>query len=680
MPERKRSAATDRPRERDHSTEPASLVAAFRPNHLAPRSVRWRLVLYAAVAVAGTAMCFFLHYAGNQIPYDLAQQRFAEEFEESRVSRRYFGGEKPLFTYEFCQLSLAVMGGAYRYPGYRPLVDAVLPRSFGQESDRGYCAELQALSEGAESTLDWEKTRYWWGNKAVLAIGLRYLTVFDLHRLILIATYGAWLLLAAALALMGWRPLLVAAPAVVFGLAFSGIEYFSDVANGIPYLWSVLAAAMLAFLLRSPTVAQWAPLFCFITGMVSAYLWFFDGHTALAVALIGLVAWLGYERLEADGRTRRAAGCVALYVTGFVVCFGLGQVVKGIVKEWASIYSGWDVVVNLSTQMSYLLDRVQAETLVGTAEEGAELRACPGCGEPGWQKLPIVRDIRGFWLMTPLGMSADKVLSAFSALALAGAAVAAVRQVRQGRTKLAGGVLWLVALALLVSIHLFLPSDVPFRNPRLAFLLFATCWACLVLTMMQSSRKGSTILAGSLIGGLLVIVTSIHLAEAAEARRIEQAIANARPVVQSDFNVYLDGDNRLVYVKDECDDADVRQKFFLHLTPADHADLPEHRRQYTFDSLDFYFGNYGTLNGGRCIVRRPLPDYDIATVRTGQYVRGAGKIWEVRFPFKDYAARLKPHRPAYAAVVPGDFGGPAGSFRSSTLPRWKHADRPRGAV
>ena len=603
-------------------------------------------------------MCFFLHYAGNQIPYELAQQRFAEEFEESAVSHRYFGGERPLFTYEFCQLSLGVMGGAYRYPGYRPLVDAVLLRSFGQESNRDYCTELQALSEGVESPLGWEKTRYLWGNKAVLAIGLRYLTVFELHRLILIATYGAWLLLAAALALMGWRPLLVATPAVVFGLAFSGIEYFSDVANGIPYLWSVLAAAMLAFLLRSPAGAQWAPLFCFITGMVSAYLWFFDGHTALAIALIGVVAWLGYERLEADGGTRRAAGCVALYVTGFVVCFVLGQVGKGIVKEWASVYSGWDIAINLFTQTSYLLDRVQAETLVGMTGEGAELRACPGCGEPDWQKLPIVRDIRGLWLMTPIGMSADKVLSAFSALALAGAAAAAVRQVRRGRPQLAGGVSWLIALTLLVSIHLFLPSDVPFRNSRLAFLLLATCWACLVLTVMQSSRKGSTILAGCLMGGLLVIVISIHLAEAAEARRIEQATANARPVVQSDFNVYLDGGNRLVYVKDECDEADVRQKFFLHLVPADHADLPEHRRQSNFDSLDFYFGNYGTLNGGRCIARRPLPDYDVAIVRTGQYVPGGGKIWQVRFPFKDYAARLKPYRPAYA-------GSPA---RPETMP------------
>ena len=175
---------------------------------------------------------------------------------------------------------------------------------------------------------------------------------------------------------------------------------------------------------------------------------------------------------------------------------------------------------------------------------------------------------------------------------------------------------------------------------------------------MELKHESSCRLAGCLIGGLLVVIASVHLAEAGEARRIEQAPADAQLVVRSDFDVYLDDDNRLVYVKDECDEADVRQTFFLHLVPADHADLPDHRQQYNFDSLDFDFGDYGTLDDGRCIARRPLPGYDIAIVRTGQYVRGEGEIWQVRFLFKDYAARLKPYRSTYAAIAAGDFGEP----------------------
>ena len=176
---------------------------------------------------------------------------------------------------------------------------------------------------------------------------------------------------------------------------------------------------------------------------------------------------------------------------------------------------------------------------------------------------------------------------------------------------------------------------------------------------MELKRKSSHIPAGCLIGGLLFIIAAVHPAEADEARRIEPALADAQLVVRSEFDIYLDDDGRLVYVKDECDEADVKQMFYLHLVPADHADLPEHRRQYNFDSLDFHFGDYGTLDGGRCIARRPLPDYDIAIVRTGQYVHGEDQIWQARFLFKDYAARLKPYRSTYAAIAAGDFGEPA---------------------
>ena len=143
-----------------------------------------------------------------------------------------------------------------------------------------------------------EKYRYWWGSKAAMSILLRFLSIYDTHILILIATYTAWALLALSLLLMGWRTLLTAAPVLILGVLFSGVAYFADITNGLPYLWTLLATSALALLLLRPKTARWAPLFCFITGMVSAYLWFSDGHTALAMFLIGLIAWLGYARLK----------------------------------------------------------------------------------------------------------------------------------------------------------------------------------------------------------------------------------------------------------------------------------------------------------------------------------------------------------------------------------------------
>ena len=38
-----------------------------------------RLSIYTATMVAGIAFFFLLHHAGNQIPYDLAKQRFQAE-------------------------------------------------------------------------------------------------------------------------------------------------------------------------------------------------------------------------------------------------------------------------------------------------------------------------------------------------------------------------------------------------------------------------------------------------------------------------------------------------------------------------------------------------------------------------------------------------------------------------
>ena len=108
-----------------------------------------------------------------------------------------------------------------------------------------------------------------------------------------------------------------------------------------------------------------------------------------------------------------------------------------------------------------------------------------------------------------------------------------------------------------------------------------------------------------------------------------RAVAGSEPIARSAFNLHLLDDD-LVYVKDACEQADTEARFFLHLEPERVSDLPEGRREHGFDNLDFRFFLNGAWFDGRCAARVPLPDYPIASVRTGQF-GSDGEIWSAEF-------------------------------------------------
>ena len=113
-------------------------------------------------------------------------------------------------------------------------------------------------------------------------------------------------------------------------------------------------------------------------------------------------------------------------------------------------------------------------------------------------------------------------------------------------------------------------------------------------------------------------------------RRLAEALSglSGEPIARGAFDVHLTG-GALVYVKQPCEQADTEARFFLHIAPERVGDLPEERRGYGFDNLDFdFFPKPGALFEGKCAARVPLPDYPIAGVRTGQYASG-GDLWSV---------------------------------------------------
>ena len=113
-------------------------------------------------------------------------------------------------------------------------------------------------------------------------------------------------------------------------------------------------------------------------------------------------------------------------------------------------------------------------------------------------------------------------------------------------------------------------------------------------------------------------------------RAAYRAAAGSEPVARGAFDIHvLDGD--LVYVKEPCEPAYTEARFFLHIVPERVSDLPEERREFGFDNLDFRFFLSGARFDGKCAARVALPDYPIASVRTGQHVGGEGEIWSAAF-------------------------------------------------
>ena len=112
-----------------------------------------------------------------------------------------------------------------------------------------------------------------------------------------------------------------------------------------------------------------------------------------------------------------------------------------------------------------------------------------------------------------------------------------------------------------------------------------------------------------------------------------RASLSGEPVASSVFDVYRDGD-ALVYLREGCTEEDAGTGFFLHIVPVDVDDLPDARRAHGFENRDFTLATRGARVDGDCVATVALPDYPIASIRTGQY-DGTGERWSVEFALPD---------------------------------------------
>ena len=658
--------------------------AQCRQLSLLPRFSSWRqvarsIVLYAAVLIVGAGFFFFLHYLGNQIPYDLAVRRFSTEYALNlpyeRISPKhlsykylfFFEGERDdviiNHPWQHCEISLLVAAGASRDERYNAFRDTMILKTFRSwRLDENYdafrnvdtrlghvwtCYKFMAMTAGLQAaTFEVQSPRYWYGSKVLYALALRHLSLFDIHQFVRFGTYGAYLLLGLSLALVGWRVFLIGSPIVVFGIFLSAIDYFPDIGNGIPYLFALLSVSVLCLLMWRKASSRAVRLSCFIMGMVSQYLFYFDGHYIFLIPMMVFVVWLGYQYIKPGERARMVVVCIALYFVGFVSCFMLGQTVKVVVAEVLvddqervgrrAYITGPVVISEAFTKVTGHLVRTVREALVPLLDEDYALdRRCGLCTEgiSRFEKLPVMRDLGAFWGMSKMSGAASNALSISSALALLSALFIAWFNSRRGNPRSMQDLLFMIVLVLVVCLMFMLPDDSPFRKARFVFILVALCWSCLIMALMRTSRRMVlSVGAGFIIPWLLTMGWW-----GANAVSTDVLTRGSEMVARSDFDIYMNED-RLVYVKDDCDDADVTPKFFLHIIPVDANDLAEDRLIDGYDVSNFFFqrnrlpftpsDRLSFL--ARCAASVDLPDYDISFIHTGQYTEEAS-IWDRTF-------------------------------------------------
>ena len=110
--------------------------------------------------------------------------------------------------------------------------------------------------------------------------------------------------------------------------------------------------------------------------------------------------------------------------------------------------------------------------------------------------------------------------------------------------------------------------------------------------------------------------------------------AGGEPAARAEYDVYLT-ENALIYLKDGCQDSHARGRFLLSPFAKNKKDLPEDRREAGHEVLNFDFGRYGVRFDGKCLMRRPLPEYPITAVETGRWLPGEREVWRVRLAVGD---------------------------------------------
>ena len=146
-----------------------------------------------------------------------------------------------------------------------------------------------------------------------------------------------------------------------------------------------------------------------------------------------------------------------------------------------------------------------------------------------------------------------------------------------------------------------------------------------------------------------VWAASLPLGDASFPRGVatwRETVTAREPSARGPFEVYRDG-RTLTFVREECGRRDAEDRFFVHV--------------YDFggarERLDFWFHERGARWGGACVAAVELPDYEVRSVRTGQY-DASGHLWDEEFALdaEAWLARFEAAAASEPALRRGEFG------------------------
>ena len=130
------------------------------------------------------------------------------------------------------------------------------------------------------------------------------------------------------------------------------------------------------------------------------------------------------------------------------------------------------------------------------------------------------------------------------------------------------------------------------------------------------------------------------------------------PAARGPFDVYRDG-RTLTWVREDCTADDTEDRFFVHVYAANGG----------HEAINFWFRARGVRYGGVCMATVELPDYEVRSVRTGQYDE-TGHLWETEFALDEaWLARFA----SFAAREPA-LRGPFDVYRDGRTLTWVRED------